>query len=430
MLQIDEIITDFQKLGWKSEPFERTMSLAQQNPELVASFIKAVVTRIPKGGTFHDAAMSFLQESDWPDVVEHALNALTDNRQNEAAHAVIGYATLQCVQALRPHLHRIFELQPNAGCYDEHWPWRESEITSFNFLKAIVEDDSTTPERRRDAWMCLLETRHQEVIEYAITVERDIDLNLQMRQYGLPENLDLNTYLWEVGLEFRDGLLRRLDSDDAFHVLFPKDYFSPNRPRWLRRDVHPTWIDDRCVVGEARIGGAGTTTCGRCGDRTHRLIEFAPNCCATGIVGLPSLSIETCLSCLGWEAPNLFYRHDGNGSPKCLAEPCATRPQFPATHLKDCQVKFGNLGSRWRWQSWGAANSRENLNRIGGHPTWVQSADYLQCPVCESTMRFLLQFDSDWPTADQGEWLWGSGGMAYVFWCDHCRISGLHWQCT
>ena len=45
-------------------------------------------------------------------------------------------------------------------------------------------------------------------------------------------------------------------------------------------------------------------------------------------------------------------------------------------------------------------------------------------------MTALLQLDSDLPTADGGEWLWGSGGIGYVSWCDDCAISGAQWQCT
>jgi hypothetical protein len=41
-----------------------------------------------------------------------------------------------------------------------------------------------------------------------------------------------------------------------------------------------------------------------------------------------------------------------------------------------------------------------------------------------------MQVDSDLPTTTMSEFPWGSGGVAYVFWCDPCRTSGLFWQCT
>jgi hypothetical protein len=43
-------------------------------------------------------------------------------------------------------------------------------------------------------------------------------------------------------------------------------------------------------------------------------------------------------------------------------------------------------------------------------------------------MHFLAQLDS-LDFADGSQWLWGSG-IAYMFWCDPCRISATIWQCT
>jgi hypothetical protein len=45
-------------------------------------------------------------------------------------------------------------------------------------------------------------------------------------------------------------------------------------------------------------------------------------------------------------------------------------------------------------------------------------------------MSFLLQLDSELVTQEEAEWLWGSGGIGYFFWCDGCKISGGLYQCT
>jgi hypothetical protein len=45
-------------------------------------------------------------------------------------------------------------------------------------------------------------------------------------------------------------------------------------------------------------------------------------------------------------------------------------------------------------------------------------------------MTFLLQLDSGLPTADGQRWLWGSGGLLYVFWCGRCKLDAQAWQCT
>jgi hypothetical protein len=68
-------------------------------------------------------------------------------------------------------------------------------------------------------------------------------------------------------------------------------------------------------------------------------------------------------------------------------------------------VRLDETPRQWRWQDWGLSNGRENLNRVGGEPCWVQSAEYPCCPICKGLMRFLMQLDSDLPTGDGGEWL-------------------------
>ena len=98
--------------------------------------------------------------------------------------------------------------------------------------------------------------------------------------------------------------------------------------------------------------------------------------------------------------------------------------------LRRAQVQLVKTPTRWQRQDWGLANSRENLNRIGGAPTWIQGADYPTCSECNAPMRFVLQLDSELPTVDGGPFSWGSGGIGYVFWCAPCRVSALSYQDT
>jgi hypothetical protein len=125
--------------------------------------------------------------------------------------------------------------------------------------------------------------------------------------------------------------------------------------------------------------------------------------------------------------PQLWFRHDAEGRPTAHAVEETKQPEFPSGPLRETEVTLADFGPRWRWQSWGKAG---NLHRLGGPPAWVQSADYPACPSCERRCAFLLQLDSELPLEGGGEWLWGSGGVAYVFWCDACRVSGQLWQCT
>jgi hypothetical protein len=105
-------------------------------------------------------------------------------------------------------------------------------------------------------------------------------------------------------------------------------------------------------------------------------------------------------------------------------------PEFPANGLKEVDVLLARSPHRWRWQDWALSNGRESLHRVGGHPTWVQSVDYPQCPDWGARMKALLHLDSELPTVDGEEWDWGSGGICYVFCCSRCSVTASLWQCT
>jgi hypothetical protein len=100
---------------------------------------------------------------------------------------------------------------------------------------------------------------------------------------------------------------------------------------------------------------------------------------------------------------------------------------FHDRHIRSSMRRLVETPRRWKWQDWGLSNSRENLHRLGGHPCWIQGAEIPRCPQCDELMPFLLQFDS---FNGKAEWLWGSGGILYVHWCDSCRMSAIFWQCT
>jgi len=44
-------------------------------------------------------------------------------------------------------------------------------------------------------------------------------------------------------------------------------------------------------------------------------------------------------------------------------------------------------------------------------------------------MMFVMQLDS-LDIDKKIDWMWGSGGILYVYWCASCLISGTLWQCT
>ncbi|BFH17646.1 hypothetical protein WJ0W_001943 [Paenibacillus melissococcoides] len=62
-------------------------------------------------------------------------------------------------------------------------------------------------------------------------------------------------------------------------------------------------------------------------------------------------------------------------------------------------------------------------SQLGGHPAWVQDADYPACPSCSATMKFLGQID--WEDIEEyGE------GIYDAFICPDCRIAATNYQQT
>jgi hypothetical protein len=360
----------------------------------------------------------------WNEIVELSLGKLEEEEDCEVAEAIIAYASLQCPPALHPHLRRIFELAPNDSTYYAEWPWRESETQELEFLRSVVCDENRSLDDRYRAWRAMLETRNSQVLHVARELWNETQISEVRR------DLSFDEFVQHVGL-VADGVeFSRLFTETSWHILFPEGYLPTEHAPWLQR-LHPTWNPGPADVASVRFGGAGRGECPCCGQPLHHLLTLEENLDAHGISGLKSVSLETCMSCLGWEETELFLQHDQDRPPRVLNEVDEVRePEFPARELAETAVGLCPTPMRWKWQDWALANGRENLHRVGGYPSWIQSAEYHDCPRCKQKMRFLLQLDSELPTRDGGEWLWGSGGILFALWCDNCKVSGTSWQCT
>ncbi|MFF2483785.1 DUF1963 domain-containing protein [Paenibacillus sp. NPDC058071] len=63
-----------------------------------------------------------------------------------------------------------------------------------------------------------------------------------------------------------------------------------------------------------------------------------------------------------------------------------------------------------------------STSQIGGHPAWIQDAEYPACPCCSNTMMFIGQIDMG--QADNSE------GIYYTFLCNDCLIAAVNYQQT
>ncbi|WP_189008789.1 DUF1963 domain-containing protein [Deinococcus roseus] len=401
---------------WIKFPMAETIDAFYKDPQKALDFVLFAL-QLPRDRyeTMIDAAVSHVAEEDLPVLASTALRILQANPMHKRANRLIGDIGLQRPTILHPYLQSLYKLKFHVRTT---YPWRESSDLYLDFLSAERWKEGLD---RRDwafAQRCLLEARSPSTLHAALA-----PLSKPLSSVGG------ETYLLsEVGFHLKDGSLDPLYQEQSWHLTFTESGYMP---RWHFQDHHhPTW--SLATEPEEHLFG-GTLEdriCGVCGQPLHRLISLEP-VPAELHVSLPQLTFATCLSCMGWDGGVLYYQHDSQGLPISLdVQEVFDEPEFPAQPLPTTRVQLAKSPPRWRWQEWGNANSRQNLHRLGGYPSWVQSPDYPECSQCGKVMTFILQLDSDLPTTEGDAWLWGSGGIAYTFWCDSCRVSAFHWQCT
>jgi hypothetical protein len=414
-----ELVEEFVAKGWKSNPFDKLVPLLANQREQALPLALMIIERVPKGGTFFDLLLSHLTETEFGKAIEVAVERLGSGPA-EVLNSVFAYGALQFPGLLTPHLRALFTYCPNAGTYYEQWPWRGADEAEIRRLQEIVTIGAD-PADGQKAWNCLVETRRPDCLKFVA----------EHLPPGFDDGNDFAASARSAGFDTECWPPRKLHSEASYHLIFPVDYFDDSRlPAWIAHSTHPSWTLKGITGSRADFGGVSRERCGVCGGPLHRMIRLDHGESILGI-RLPQVELCTCLSCLGWEAPDLFFSHDPSGIPTPWA-PLTTfrKPQFPAVPLKAAAVAVIRSPPRWQFQDWALSNSRENLNRVGGSPCWIQGAQYPTCPQCGELMRFIAQLDSDIPTSSGGEWLWGSGGIGYFFWCDPCVISGSLWQCT
>ena len=399
--------------------FAEMHRLLRDEPGQLAPMLMECLIRLPESGTFFHAGLSLIAEDEFGELVNRSVSLLQIDRCHKAAADCISRAALQVPRSLQAHLHSLFDLRPNRRTVAECWPWRAAAEADVGFLQAVVGNGGGSESGREFAWRCLLET------------EDGANLAHSMRPPPAMINSPAEAYLTESGFDAAHELLRPLTLPGCFHIRFSDSYIdSFVDPVWRPKQIEPSWMLPVDESDRLRLGGFGEVECASCGGPTHHLLDFNPIPESLGIRSVRRLELLTCLSCLGWEQEILFFQHraDGDGIPLACGD--RRNPESRCSPLSETLVHLVETPPRWLRQDWGASNARENLNRVGGHPTWIQSAQYPNCPKCDQKMPFLMQLDSNLPQLDGNEWLWGSGGIGYFFWCESCRITAGLWQCT
>ena len=226
------------------------------------------------------------------------------------------------------------------------------------------------------------------------------------------------------GEKFR---LKRYCSQRVYHIIFPRGYFGAPYAAHLAKH-HPTW---RFEGGEAgyKLGGVLDEADGDAQNPLFHLITLDPPPRDLPVRSLPRLILAAHVREIN-EGEVVFYEHDAQGMPRRIGN--RTQVEYVQDEpIMECEVALAPTPSRWAAQDWGMSNSRQNLARIGGEPSWIQGAQVSRCPICGEKMEFLMQLDSELPSCEQGgEVYFGSGGILYVFWCERTRVSAFFMQCT
>jgi hypothetical protein len=401
------------------------LQLIDTSPTDLPRLVVDMVERAPEMGTVAMYACDHLTATDWPHVIEVALDSIEMHGEETCGNDVIARASMQCLPLLHPHLERIFRIRPARDTYSEPWPWRDSGDSQYTFLARVIKDKSADLETRGRAWRALLETRTPAALKLAIATFDEV---MPKVRFG---KSSLNDFLNRLGYGDRTPKsLRRLDHPHrVIHLRFdPSEPPVANNPI---RSRHLTWNFPPSSQ-PAAFGGVIDSTCNCCGQRLHRIIELDPAPASLGVKSIQKLTLATCLSCLGWEGDMqvAFYEHDDAGKPRDITQTSKATPQYPSAPLRETTVHLVETPPRWHWQDMGLSNATQNLHRLGGHQCWVQDAEYPRCPKCETTMAFLMELDDDLPRSDGKAHQWGAGGMGYFHWCDACKVSGAFWQCT
>ncbi|UOP00844.1 hypothetical protein [Kingella potus] len=232
------------------------------------------------------------------------------------------------------------------------------------------------------------------------------------------------SYLEDVGFTLENGEIASYCPSKCYHFSFSQQYFLPQNAIHLSARKHPSWHLP-AAAHHYQMGGVLQA------DEANPLIHLLT---LDPIPEGVEISLEKVVFGLHIREANegcgvLFYRHDEDGNPSRIGDKNVPEMQIDFPVLP-CGIALAPTPERWQYQSWGSANSRENLFRLGGEPTWVQSAEVPVCPVSGEKMRFLFQMDSNLPDTEGGELLFGSGGVLYAFWCDKTRVSAYVLQCT
>ncbi|AXE21121.1 hypothetical protein DR864_26985 [Runella rosea] len=415
--RVKELLEDFRNKRWEKiyTPYERLFELTRNGDELV-DFLESYLKTFKETSTYFDDALSYIDAKQFSKLIQIAIKIL-QKEENENAENVIAYASLQFPELLNEYLHLIFELEPNTYTYYAQYPWRKCNSRSIQiFKKKLINPELSQYDKER-LFKCLLETRDLETINFAYNFATEDKL--------IDNEAMLTLYLERVGFTIQNNTIKTYCPNQLYHLLFPKNYFPNDQPISINKEQHPTW---NLTPTSKKYKFGGILSDDEKNPFFHIFtLDNIPD--GLNITELNVLVLGAHLRELN-ECEAIFYQHNTEGKPSKIQSTDDDIEVYYDNPIKETYISCAVTPERWKFQDWGISNSRENLFRLGGEPTWIQNAEVLKCPICNEKMDFLMQLDSDLPTIQNGELMFGSGGICYVFWCNTSKVSGYTIQCT
>ncbi|ALU27029.1 hypothetical protein [Myroides odoratimimus] len=412
-----QLAIDYKQTEWKTpDVYNQLRGLMKDEVEIYA-FCLEFLMNIEKDSTLFHSALSYVNEKDFSQLVKIAIDILKE-KESAVAESVIEYAGIQLPHILHPYLDDLLVLNPNGDSYFADYHWRNCTSAQLQPYSAQFLALNTDLETKIKLFNCLVESRDITTIESLIPHALELELSTYVSSADY-----IDGYLEGVGLCREHGKVKRYCSDQTYHILFEPKYLNKPSAVHLNRTDHPTW-NGVPLTNKYKVGGYLAE------DENNpfmHIITLNPI-----PEGLPIRLSQLVLGCHLRELNEngvVFYQHDEQGIPHKIGEPMTI--EWVEEHaMVPTEVSIVPTDSRWAFQSWASANSRENLFRIGGEPSWVQSGEVLTCPISGEKMQFIMQLDSEVPDVQEGEVYYGSGGLCYIFWCDKTKVSGYIMQHT
>jgi hypothetical protein len=163
-------------------------------------------------------------------------------------------------------------------------------------------------------------------------------------------------------------------------------------------------------------------SCPWCGQPLTNLFDVVPS--EFGMfeisIAIDRVQVTTCEVCTAFgtvfgvmDEAGRGQWHSENSRPKYLPDDSDTWARLPQDSLTPAGKRPALFAANWLLPT--------TFSQLGGHPTWIQDADYPRCPRCSQTMMFLAQVAND-------EIENYSEGIYYAFVCLACATTATGYQ--